>query len=192
MIAVGTNGRIEVDDFFLTITKESDGGSTLKVLNRVASGFAGEKRIPIDSISSVQFKPVGTTGSLVSSNLEKIGLGKIGKELGAGATGYIQFAFMGSQEHKNRVITNNWSLWKDENTVLFSIEKQEDFRKIKEFIENKVVQRQNGVTGQGHPAKNASPTTEKFDQLKQLGELKASGILTEEEFQEQKQRILGV
>ena len=99
---------------------------------------------------------------------------------------------MGGQEHKNRVITNNWSLWKDENTVLFSIEKQEDFRKIKEFIENKVVQRQNGVTGQGNPAKNASPTTEKFDQLKQLGELKASGILTEEEFQEQKQRILGV
>ena len=190
MIAIGTNGRIEVDDFFLTITKESEGGSTLKVLNRVASGFAGEKRIPIDSISSVQFKPVGTTGTLVSANLEKIGLGKISKELGAGATGYIQFAFMGGQEHKTRVITNNWSLWKDENTVVFSIEKQEDFRKIKEFIESKVMQRQNGVTGQSNSAVSTSPTTAKFDQLKQLGELKASGILTDEEFQEQKKRIL--
>jgi len=190
MIAVGTNGRIEVDDFFLTITKESDGGSTLKVLNRVASGFSGEKKIPIDSISSVQFKPVGTTGTFVSSKFEKIGLGKINTELGLGATGYIQFAFMGGQEHKNRVITNNWSLWKDENTIVFSIEKEEDFRKIKEFIEGKVMQRQNGGAAQANSATSATPTSAKFDQLKQLGELKASGILTEEEFVEQKRMIL--
>ena len=31
----------------------------------------------------------------------------------------------------------------------------------------------------------------KLEQLKQLGELKAQGVLTEQEFQEQKQRILG-
>ncbi|MEU2779207.1 SHOCT domain-containing protein [Streptomyces sp. NPDC007162] len=31
----------------------------------------------------------------------------------------------------------------------------------------------------------------RMDQLKQLGELKAQGILTEEEFAEQKRRILG-
>ena len=190
MIAIGTNGRIEVDDFFLTITKESDGGATLKVLNRVASGYAGEKKIPIDSISSVQFKPVGTSGTLVSSNLEKVGLGKISKELGAGATGYIQFAFMGSQEHKSRVLSNNWSLWKDENTIIFSIEKQEDFRKMKEFIESKMMQRQTGGAGQVNSASNTAPANSKFDQLKQIGELKASGILTEEEFEEQKRRIL--
>lgn len=186
MIAIGTNGRIEVDNFFLTITKESDGGAALKVLNRVASGYAGEKKIPIDSISSVQFKPVGTSGTLVSSNLEKVGLGRISKELGAGATGYIQFAFMGSQEHKSRVLSNNWSLWKDENTIIFSIEKQEDFRKMKEFIEGKIMQRQTGGAGQV----NSAPANSKFDQLKQIGELKASGVLTEEEFEEQKRRIL--
>lgn len=32
--------------------------------------------------------------------------------------------------------------------------------------------------------------TVKMDQLKQLGDLKAQGVLTEEEFEEQKRRIL--
>ena len=190
MIAIGTNGRIEADDFFITITKESDGGSTLKVLNRVASGFAGEKRIPIDSVSSVQFKPVGTSGTVISSNLEKIGLGKLGTELGAGATGYIQVAFMGSQEHKKRVIVNNWSLWKDENTVIFSVEKQEEFRKMKDFIEEKIMRRQEGRAGQVTSPDVASLANSRFDQLRQIGELRASGILTEEEFEEQKRKIL--
>ena len=33
--------------------------------------------------------------------------------------------------------------------------------------------------------------TDKLAQLQQLGELKASGVLTEDEFQEQKAKILG-
>ncbi|MHA5051499.1 SHOCT domain-containing protein [Streptomyces sp. SD15] len=43
------------------------------------------------------------------------------------------------------------------------------------------------------PPPPASPTddmTSKIDQLKQLGELKAQGVLTEAEFDEQKRRIL--
>jgi hypothetical protein len=35
------------------------------------------------------------------------------------------------------------------------------------------------------------PMTQKLAQLKELGELKAQGVLTEAEFQAQKQRILG-
>jgi hypothetical protein len=35
------------------------------------------------------------------------------------------------------------------------------------------------------------PTSQRMEQLKQLGELKAQGVLTEAEFQEQKRRILG-
>ncbi|MEU2336106.1 SHOCT domain-containing protein [Streptomyces sp. NPDC006654] len=37
----------------------------------------------------------------------------------------------------------------------------------------------------------ADDMSARMDQLKQLGELKAQGILTEEEFAEQKRRILG-
>jgi hypothetical protein len=35
------------------------------------------------------------------------------------------------------------------------------------------------------------PTTQRIEQLKQLGELKAQGVLTDAEFEEQKRRILG-
>jgi hypothetical protein len=35
------------------------------------------------------------------------------------------------------------------------------------------------------------PASQRIEQLKQLGELKAQGVLTEAEFQEQKRRIIG-
>jgi hypothetical protein len=41
------------------------------------------------------------------------------------------------------------------------------------------------------PVAEGDPITSQLDQLKQLGELKAQGVLTEDEFQEQKRRILG-
>ena len=93
-------------------------------------------------------------------------------------------------EHKKRVIVNNWSLWKDENTVIFSVEKQEEFRKMKDFIEEKIMRRQEGRAGQVTSPDVASLANSRFDQLRQIGELRASGILTEEEFEEQKRKIL--
>ncbi|MEU0394604.1 SHOCT domain-containing protein [Streptomyces sp. NPDC006208] len=41
------------------------------------------------------------------------------------------------------------------------------------------------------PAPPADDMSSKMDQLKQLGELKAQGVLTEEEFEAQKSKILG-
>ncbi|PKT71062.1 hypothetical protein CW362_21225 [Streptomyces populi] len=41
------------------------------------------------------------------------------------------------------------------------------------------------------PAAPADEMTSKIDQLKQLGDLKAQGVLTEAEFEAQKARILG-
>ncbi|MFF4728164.1 SHOCT domain-containing protein [Streptomyces mirabilis] len=40
-------------------------------------------------------------------------------------------------------------------------------------------------------APSADDMSSRIDQLKQLGELKAQGVLTEAEFEEQKHRILG-
>jgi hypothetical protein len=40
------------------------------------------------------------------------------------------------------------------------------------------------------PAPPADPMQDKLDQLKQLGELKEQGVLTDEEFQQQKAKIL--
>ncbi|MFC7265171.1 SHOCT domain-containing protein [Streptomyces lutosisoli] len=41
------------------------------------------------------------------------------------------------------------------------------------------------------PAQQADDMSSKIEQLKQLGELKDQGVLTEAEFEEQKRRILG-
>ena len=41
------------------------------------------------------------------------------------------------------------------------------------------------------PAQPADPTGDRIAQLKELGELKAQGVLTEEEFAAEKRRILG-
>ncbi|MEY9989145.1 hypothetical protein ABIE67_001177 [Streptomyces sp. V4I8] len=41
------------------------------------------------------------------------------------------------------------------------------------------------------PPSAADEMTTKIDQLKQLGDLKAQGVLTDEEFEAQKRRILG-
>jgi hypothetical protein len=41
------------------------------------------------------------------------------------------------------------------------------------------------------PPEPAAPAADPLDQLRQLGELKAQGVLTQEEFEAQKARILG-
>jgi hypothetical protein len=59
------------------------------------------------------------------------------------------------------------------------------------------IQRRQGekwATSQGHPAATVGatpPTANTLAQLTQLGELRATGVLTEAEFEVQKARILG-
>ena len=49
----------------------------------------------------------------------------------------------------------------------------------------------NGAVRQRDPAQRSAPsTTDTLEQLKALGELKAQGVLTEEEFAAQKAKIL--
>ncbi|GAA5700408.1 SHOCT domain-containing protein [Streptomyces avermitilis] len=68
-------------------------------------------------------------------------------------------------------------------------------------VSNRVSRRQQGrwaqqeyqeapPAAQPPPAPPADDMSSKIDQLKQLGELKAQGVLTETEFEEQKRRIL--
>lgn len=67
-------------------------------------------------------------------------------------------------------------------------------------VSNRVSRRQTGKWAQQGqqeqaqvPAQATAPAADRIDplaELKQLGELRDSGVLTEEEFQQQKQRIL--
>lgn len=49
---------------------------------------------------------------------------------------------------------------------------------------------QDDAAPQQVPEQRSAPASEMLDQLKQLGELRDSGVLTEQEFAEQKARIL--
>ncbi|MER6468446.1 SHOCT domain-containing protein [Streptomyces collinus] len=76
---------------------------------------------------------------------------------------------------------------------------QQDYAQQQEYDQQQAAQQrqQQAYAQQQAPAPAVPPPpaademTEKIDQLKQLADLKAQGVLTEEEFAEQKRRLLG-
>jgi Domain of unknown function (DUF4429)/Short C-terminal domain len=103
----GVTGRVHVDDAWVTITRKG-------VLAKANYGFTcGEKRIPIASITSVQFKKLGLSN------------------------GYIQFSLAGSIESRRGLRDAT----KDENSVLFRSTQRRQFEQIRDFIEAKIAER---------------------------------------------------
>jgi hypothetical protein len=187
--AIGVSGRVIVDDYFVTIIKDGVGGGLNKVMTRLQSGYAGEKRIPLDTIASVQFKQVGGVGQGMEKMTEKVGLAKIGTQLGVGTTGYIQFGITGAGENKTRALGQGLTgMAKDENSVMFQKSQEESFAAIRDFVESKIVERMSGRLAQS--AAPAPAPISKMDQLKQLAELRDAGVLTQEEFESEKAKVL--
>ncbi|MCL1464090.1 SHOCT domain-containing protein [Argonema galeatum] len=122
-------------------------------------GFKGDKEILIEHISAIQFKIAGPIMS-----------------------GYIQFSFFGSQESKGGIFDAS----KDENTVMFIRQEQEQFENIKEQIEKKRLGKK--TPSIAVPLVNSSY----IDELEKLASLREKGIITEEEFQVKKRQILGL
>lgn len=129
------------------------------VASFLTQGLKGEKRIPYSSIRSVQFKEAGFT------------------------TGYIQFGIAGGIESGRGV----WDATTDENTVLFTKEAAEDFRSLRDIVEER-----SAGTRSAHltSASNTQPSNV-AEELTRLADLRDRGVLTEEEFAEQKSRLLG-
>jgi len=124
----------------------------------LTQGLKGEKRIPYSSITSVQFKEAGLT------------------------TGYIQFGVAGGIESRGGV----WNATTDENTVLFTKEAVQDFRRLRDIIEERAAAARNGPAV---PPQAAAPSNVS-EELGRLADLKDRGVLTESEFAEQKARLL--
>lgn len=184
--AVGSTGRVIVDDYFVTIIKDGVGGGVNRVMTRLQSGFAGEKRIPMDTIASVQFRAVGSWGESVEGFTEKVGLGGIGKQLGTGNTGYIQFGIFGASENKSRAFGAALNgLSRDENTIMFSKSQEETFARVRDFVDAKIMER---MTGKNATTSSVAPS--RLEQLKQLAELRDAGVLTQEEFEAEKAKVL--
>lgn len=92
--------------------------------------------------------------------------------------GYLQLSLPGGNES----IKGVFSSVKDENTITFSNKSSyEEALKIKEYIEKKIMTKNSGETGQ----------TSVADEIEKLYLLKKKGILTQEEFEEKKKRLLG-
>lgn len=122
----------------------------------------GDKEILLSAITSIEFRPAGWLGQ----------------------AGYIRFVYQGGGEIKK-------SFWEtvdpvlyaanDENAVLFGSGQQEEFVRFKALVEQRI-----DISARPRPTAPASMA----DELAKLAELRARGILTEDEFLQQKRRIL--
>ena len=95
------------------------------------------------------------------------------------SAGYIQFIVMGSQENKGGL----QAALKDENTVAFVGKKyNKQAEEIKRYIEN--------YNSNKNKESTIAQQIDKYDQLAKIKKLLDSGILTQEEFENEKKKIL--
>lgn len=125
-----------------------------------AHGLTGEKTFRINQISAVQLKEAKM------------------------AIGYIQFVLIGSQESKGGL----QAAMRDENTVCFdggfnTDRTNQEAREIKEYIENYISnmdKNKNVIVSQD----------DKYDKLAKLKKLLDENIITQEEFESEKSKLL--
>jgi hypothetical protein len=97
-------------------------------------------------------------------------------------SGFLQIAYSGSSESKGGV----FNAAQDENTVMFVKKDLHAFQTVKGFIEFQ----QNKLNEPSAPAAAAAPAS-LADELTKLATLRDQGILTPDEFDAQKARLLG-
>ena len=95
------------------------------------------------------------------------------------SNGYIHFTMLGAIDRQRGGV---FDAGKDENSVVFTRRHLAEFLAIKAHVEARMVR---GPMGSSAPA-----ATTRLEQLKQLGELRDSGVLTAEEFELEKQKLL--
>lgn len=157
----GVNGTVVFDGHFVAITRKG-------FMARATVG-KGEKRIPLASITAVQWKP---PGALVN--------------------GFIQFSLSGGSERRSQFGKQTSDAVQDENSVVIRAGQMEaDFLALREAIEQAIVQRHT-------PAASSAPQTASqpsvqlgvADELAKLAALRDAGVLTDAEFAAQKSGLL--
>jgi GYF domain 2/Short C-terminal domain/Domain of unknown function (DUF4429) len=106
------------------------------------------------------------------------------KEAGTFTSGYLQFTVPGGNESRGGLM----AAASDENTFMFTKDENgnERAKEIKNFIENQVQELR--APKPGAAVAQASVA----DEIKKLAELKEQGILTDEEFQAAKRRLIAL
>lgn len=152
--AKGHNGTVVFDGDFVTISRT--GG-----LARLTIG-KGDKRIPLQSISAVQWKPPG-----------------------AMMNGFIAFTIGGGNEKRSRFGSQTVDATKDENAVVVTKRQGPDFVSIRDAIEKAIADRARPASA---PA--AASSESPVEQLRKLADLHAAGVLTDAEFAAKKAQML--
>ena len=101
------------------------------------------------------------------------------KKGGAFTNGYIQFTLVGGNESRGGLLAAT----NDENTFMFGKQLNNKIEEIKEFIENQIESLKSN-NSQKEKALSLS------DELEKLAALKEKGIITDEEYQKVKKRII--
>ena len=97
--------------------------------------------------------------------------------------GYLQFMIIGSEEQKGTL--TDAKTYRDENTVIFHHHKQNAYaQEIIEYIENYNNQLSHDSNTVNEPQNN------KYDELEKIKRLLEEGVLTEAEFEREKEKIL--
>jgi hypothetical protein len=152
--AKGTNGTLEFDG--QTVTIKRTGFSARMLVG------GGEKRIPVASLTAVQWRKAGLT------------------------TGFIQFTLAGGIERRSKPGQTGSDAKHDENTVTFHARQQPTFEPIREAIEQAIAAR--------HAPQTAAPvaTASIADELGKLAALRDQGVISAQDFEAGKARILGI
>lgn len=100
---------------------------------------------------------------------------------GAFVNGFIQFGVMGDQEKQGGVL----AAANDENSVIFSIDQNEQAEKIKDYIEGIILNRSKG----GQPVVQQASAADEILKFKSLLD---AGAITQEEFDAKKKALLGL
>lgn len=95
--------------------------------------------------------------------------------------GYIQFTFHGGQESK--AVGGN--VYSDENTVMFGQKQSPQFDSLRQAIESKM------LTYRLRQGSSATTPASSADELTKLADLLDRNVITKQEFEQQKRRLLG-
>lgn len=150
----GHTGSVIWDGQFVTLRRTG-------FLARASIG-KGEKRVPLRSITAVQWKPAGPL-----------------------VNGFIQFTLGGGNESRSRFGAQTTDAGHDENSVIFTRKQMPQFAALRAAVESAIADR-------GRPASALPPAApDHLAQLKQLAELRDGGVISDDEFQAKKVELLG-
>lgn len=129
------------------------------ILGFLLIGLAGSKTIPMNSIMSVQFKE----GTSITN-------------------GFIQFGILGGKENRSGL----FSATRDENTVMLNKKYNATARRIKEYIEQKIMERNQS------PEIVVAQQNSAADEIAKFKSLLDQGVITQDEFDAKKKQLLGL